>query len=58
MQLLVFRCQTGLSPMAILEQPFQGKRHTARLVKDQAQVLEGLRHGKMGVKGQVMLGYH
>ncbi len=48
MELLVFRCQTRPSPIAILEQPFQGRRHTARLVKDQAQILERLRHRKMG----------
>ncbi len=48
MKLLVFCCQTRPSPIAILEQPFQGRRHTARLVKDQAQILERLRHGKMG----------
>ena len=48
MELLVFRCQTRPSPIAILEKPFQGRRHTARLVKDQAQILEGPRGGKMG----------
>ncbi len=51
MELLVFRCQTRPSrpsPIAILKQPFQGRRHTARLVEDQAQILEGLRRGKMG----------
>ncbi len=48
MKLLVFSCQTRPSPIAILEQAFQGRRHTARLVKDQAQILERLRHGKVG----------
>ncbi len=38
MKLLIQCCQTRLSPSAILELPFQCRRHTARLVTNEAQI--------------------
>ncbi len=46
MELLVLCCQTRTSPIAILEQPLQGGRHTARLVKDQVQIFESSDTGR------------